>query len=87
MTLREQLLFISKSFLDAPRDGRPPKGKGGLSRILFKDGKTIDRVASGGDISTANFERCMAWFSANWPASAPWPVEVPRPAGQNAEAA
>ena len=90
-TLRDQLLHVATTFAEATqsrvRDGQVALG--GLSTKLFNDGKTLARVASGGDVSTANFEKAMQWFSTNWPSGedAPdWPEGIARPAPK-AEAA
>lgn len=64
----------------------------GLSRarvatLTFNDGKALDRIAGGGDLTTRSFEKAMAWFSANWPEGAAWPEGIARPESQPREAA
>jgi len=55
-----------------------------VSKRVFNDGKVLDNLVDGKDITIGRFERAMRWFSDNWPDGAEWPDEVPRP---HAEAA
>lgn len=50
-----------------------------VATIVFNDGKTITRLAQGGDVTTRRFEDAMQWFSDHWPEDADWPADVPRP--------
>lgn len=54
-----------------------------VSTIVFNDGKTLDRIAAGGDLNTRSYEKAIRWFSENWPADLAWPEGVERP-GQGA---
>lgn len=51
-----------------------------LSTIVFNDGKTLDRIAAGGDLNTRSYEKAVRWFAANWPEGLDWPEGVERPA-------
>lgn len=75
MTLREQLLVLSDAFATARG-----LSMSRVSTLVFNGGHVIDRVQSGGDLTTGNFEKALRWFSANWPEGAAWPHTVPRPA-------
>lgn len=55
-----------------------------VSKRVFNDGKVLDRLAIGKDITIGRFERAMRWFSDNWPEGAEWPDEVPRPRAEAA---
>ncbi|HEV2557386.1 MAG TPA: hypothetical protein VGU45_02045 [Microvirga sp.] len=50
-----------------------------LSTLLFNDGKRIDLLRRGGDITSRRLVSAFHWFSNNWPAEAQWPTQVPRP--------
>lgn len=51
-----------------------------VSSRVFDDGKVLDRVANGGDVSGRRIDKAIAWFDANWPEGAEWPAAVPRQA-------
>jgi hypothetical protein len=51
-----------------------------ISSRVFNDGKKLDAIAAGSDLYTSRLNRAVVWFSSNWPASAVWPAEIPRPA-------
>lgn len=74
MNLRDQLISVSDVFCAARQLSRAR-----VSTIVFNAGSTLDRIASGRDLATGNFERAMRWFSDNWPADTEWPEGVPRP--------
>lgn len=50
-----------------------------VSKRVFNDGKVIDNLADGKDITVGRYERAMRWFSENWPEGAEWPSHVERP--------
>jgi hypothetical protein len=77
--LRTQLIAVADAY--AAHRGL---SRSRVSTIVFNAGAALDRVASGRDLNTGNWERAMRWFSDNWPDGAEWPDEVPRP---HAEAA
>jgi hypothetical protein len=49
-----------------------------VSTIVFNDGKTLDRIAAGGDLNTRSYEKALRWFSENWPVELAWPEGVER---------
>ncbi|MCC8945969.1 hypothetical protein H8A97_12890 [Bradyrhizobium sp. Arg62] len=51
-----------------------------VSTLIFNDGKRLDAIQAGGDLSTARYEHAMGWFSEHWPDLEPWPKGVERPA-------
>lgn len=82
MTLREQLLHVSTLYAETTKT-RGRQGQttlAGISTRIFKDGKTLRRIADGGDVTTGNFEKALLWFSDNWPEGLEWPHGVARPA-------
>lgn len=73
-TLRFQLLTIADAYCKARKLSRAR-----VSTIVFNAGMALDRIASGKDLTTGNWERAMTWFSRNWPEGAEWPKSVKRP--------
>lgn len=73
-SLRTKLLAVSDAYCLARDISRAR-----VSTIVFNGGMALDRIASGKDLTTGNFERAMRWFHENWPEGAEWPVEVERP--------
>lgn len=52
-----------------------------VSWRVFGDGKKLEAIRdTGADIQVRRYERAVAWFSANWPKAAVWPVDIHRPA-------
>ena len=43
-------------------------------------GKLLDRLERGADLTTRRAERVVQWFSDHWPAGLEWPADIPRPA-------
>lgn len=76
--LRQQLLRAAEAFVGAGALSRSR-----LSTVLFNDWGRLDDIARGSDVTTATFERSMAWFSDNWPETAAWPDGVSRPVVSN----
>lgn len=58
-----------------------------VSSRLFDDGKKIAALENGADINLGRFNKALHWFSDNWPKSAEWPQEIPRPEFASAETA
>ena len=58
-----------------------------VSTVIFNDGKALDRIAAGGDLTTRSFEKAMLWFAFNWPEATPWPEGVERPEFGDSESA
>lgn len=50
-----------------------------VSTRVFGDGKKLDAVAAGRDITVSRFNAALAWFADNWPADLDWPSDIPRP--------
>jgi hypothetical protein len=73
-TLRAQIIAVADAYCSARRLSRSR-----VSTIVFNAGLALDRIASGKDLTTGNWERAMAWFSRNWPEGAEWPLGVARP--------
>ncbi len=73
-TLRSQLLTVADAYASARKLSRSR-----VSTIVFNAGLALDRIASGKDLTTGNWERAMRWFSDNWPDGADWPPTVSRP--------
>jgi hypothetical protein len=72
--LRLQLIAVADAYGAARKRSRSR-----VSTIVFNAGLALDRIAGGGDLTTGNWERAMAWFSRNWPEGAEWPLGVARP--------
>ena len=49
-----------------------------VSRLAAGDGRFFDRLDAT-TFTARKYDAVMAWFSENWPASAAWPADVPRP--------
>lgn len=57
-----------------------------VSWRVFGDSKKLPAIKGGADIQVKRLERAMAWLSSNWPSSAIWPSDVPRPSGEEVAA-
>lgn len=85
-TMRDTLIRLARAYAAA-------KGRGdglalsGISTKIFNDGKTLDRIAAGGDLVTGSYERAIKWFSENWPEDLEWPSDVARPVAAPEQAA
>ncbi len=73
MPMTKQLLALADAFCAATSSGR-----GSVSNRIFTDGKRLDAIANGADLTTRSFERAMEWFDSNWPAGTEWPEGVVR---------
>jgi hypothetical protein len=71
----EQLLAVAHAY--GAIEGLEPST---VSWRAFSDSKKLAAIEAGADIQVRRLERTMRWFSENWPADAPWPSGVPRPA-------
>jgi hypothetical protein len=56
------------------------RSRGRVSTVIFNDGKKLDQIAKGADLTTRSFERAMQWLSDHWPVGTDWPAEIERPA-------
>ena len=75
MTLIDQLLRVSDSYASLAGISRAR-----VSTVVLNRGSTLEAIANGrADVTTATFEKAMAWFSANWPKDAEWPSDIDRP--------
>lgn len=81
MNLRDQLMHVTSLYAEAASKREKPLSVTSVSTRIFGDGKTLGRLASDhtARITTDNFERAIAWFSANWPEGLAWPAGVVRP--------
>lgn len=50
-----------------------------LGRKAAGDWRFFTRLESGSTFTVKKHDEIMHWFSENWPASTPWPNDVPRP--------
>lgn len=74
MDLGRSLLLCADVYCQARNITRPT-----LSGRVFKDSRTLDRVANGGSLTVRSYQRCMTWLADNWPDGADWPADVDRP--------
>lgn len=70
----EQLVELSNLYCAA--SGRT---RSAVSKRVFNDGKVIDKLAAGGDLTTSRHQMALRWFSENWPEAANWPDTIERP--------
>ena len=75
-SLRSQLIAVADAYGTARNLSRSR-----VSTIVFNAGMALDRIASGKDLTTGNFEKAMRWFHENWPEGALWPEGVKRGRG------
>lgn len=52
-----------------------------VSRHATGSGETIARLRRGHTITTRRAERAFRYLSENWPETAEWPADIPRPGG------
>lgn len=50
-----------------------------VSKRVFNDGKVLDRLSAGGDLTTSRHQMALRWLSDNWPEATPWPPNIERP--------
>lgn len=74
MTLVDRLLTVASTYAEARG-----LSMSRVSTLIFGDGKVLDRLAKGRDVTTGRFEGAMQWLSDNWPVGAHWPEGVDRP--------
>ncbi len=79
LTMRDRLLLVADLWCAATERSRSR-----LSTLLFSNGRRLDAIAEGGDLTTRSFERAMEWLSSEWLPDFPWPSDVPRPAAPEA---
>lgn len=71
----EKLLTVARAYAEIEQIGLSA-----VSSRALDDSKRLVELENGKDIQVRRLERTMQWFSDNWPAAAPWPSDVPRPA-------
>jgi hypothetical protein len=74
MSMTQSLLKLTDAYCEAVGRSRSR-----LATILFNDGKKLDLIAGGADLTTGSYERAMHWLDENWPEGTPWPKGVDRP--------
>lgn len=74
MDARQQLLALADAYAAARKISRAR-----VSTLAVNHGGFLKKVAEGGDFTFGSFDRCVAWFSANWPDDVSWPDDIPRP--------
>lgn len=74
MTLVQNLLLVASTFAEARK-----LSLSRVSTIVFGDGKILQRLQDGSDLTTRRLETAMQWFCDNWPEGVDWPRDVPRP--------
>lgn len=55
------------------------KTRSAISKRVFNDGKVLDKLYAGGDLTTSRHQMALRWFSRNWP-EVEWPDGIERPA-------
>ena len=70
-----QLIAVADTYCAAREVSRSS-----VSKILLHRSSLLSDMEEGSrDLATGNFERCMQWFSENWPEEVAWPDGVDRP--------
>ena len=70
----KELLSVADAFGEAKNLARSS-----VSKMVFGDGKTLDAISRGADMTIGRHARAMLFFSENWPEQTPWPQNVERP--------
>ena len=81
MSAIEQLLKVARAYGAA--EGVPLST---VSSRALNDGKRLNALEEGADITVGRMESALRWFSEKWPATAEWPEDVPRPVAAEARA-
>ena len=77
----QHLLAVSAVYAEATTLSRSS-----VSKRVFNDGKVLDNLASGADMTIGRHATAMQWLSDNWPEGAVWPEGIARPAKNEAAA-
>lgn len=72
-----QLIELSNLYCTATE-----RTRSAVSKRVFNDGKVIDKLHAGGDLTTSRHQMALRWFSENWPENALWPADIERPPAQ-----
>ena len=51
-----------------------------VGRLAAGDWHFFIRIRDGASFTARKYDEVIAWFADNWPATAAWPADVPRPA-------
>ena len=71
--LRENLLMLARAFAQAT--GRTKLG--GISRLVYNDGRFFDQLAAEEISFTARkYDEAVAWFAKNWPKDSVMPALI-----------
>ncbi len=74
-TSREQAILLLLAKHLAASGKRPST----IGRLCSGDSRLQPRLERGGAVSARVYSRVVQWFSNNWPADLPWPIDIPRP--------
>lgn len=77
--LASHLLTLSNRYGEARK-----LGESTIGRLCAADGRFFPRIREGKTFTAKKYDEVVAWFSVNWPEKAEWPVNVARPASENA---
>jgi hypothetical protein len=78
----DQLLLLANAYCEATG-----VTISGLGEVAVRHHKFFKRIAAGQAYLSSKGDEALAWFAANWPADAPWPDGIDRPAAIDADAA
>lgn len=77
-----QLLELSDAYCAATQRTRVA-----VSKRVFNDGKILDRLQAGADLTISRHQKALRWFSENWPSGVDWPEGIDRPTSASEVAA
>ena len=77
----QHLLTVSTAYAEATTLSRSS-----VSKRVFNDGKVLDNLVTGADMTIGRHAAAMQWLSDNWPDGAEWPDGIARPAKTEAAA-
>lgn len=53
---------------------------GTVARLATGDWRFFERLDAGASFTARKYDLIISWFGANWPETADWPTDIPRPA-------
>ncbi len=74
MDYREHILTLADAYCIATN-----RSLARVSTIVRNDGKFFRRLREGAGCTMDTYQKCLRWFSEQWPDGLPWPDDVPRP--------
>ncbi len=80
MDYRQRLLAVARGYCNATGLS--------LARVATKvhnHGAFFKRLEGGAGCTVDTYEKCLQWFSDNWPAGTKWPAGVMRPTRRKTE--